>query len=52
MMPQMLSVVISHIEMLAASDNAPLVHTSDEKASTDYEALTKEHSSSIWDNEW
>ena len=52
MMPQMLSVVISHIEMLAASNDAPEVHTSSDKASTGYEALTKEHSSSIWDNEW
>ena len=52
MMPQMLSVVSSHTEPPAARDKAPLVHTSDGQASTDYEALTKEHSSSIWDNEW
>lgn len=51
MMPQMLSVVISHIEMLAASGD-PVVHTSSDKASTDYEALTKESSPDIWDNEW
>ena len=51
MMPQMLSVVISHTQMLAASGD-PEVHTSSDKASTDYQALTKESSSSIWDNEW
>ena len=51
MMPQMLSVVISHTQMLAASGD-PVVHTSSDKASTDYQALTKESSSSIWDNEW
>jgi hypothetical protein len=51
MMPQMLSVVISHTQMLAASGD-PEVHTSNDKASTDYQALTKESSSSIWDNEW
>ena len=51
MMPQMLSVVISHTQMLAASGD-PEVHTSRDKASTDYQALTKESSSSIWDNEW
>ena len=52
MMPQMLSVVISHIEMLAASNDVPEVHTSNDKASTDYQALTKESSSDIWYNEW
>ena len=51
MMPQMLSVVISHTQMLAASGD-PLVRTSSDKASTDYQALTKEGSSDIWDNEW
>ena len=51
MMPQMLSVVISHTKMLAASGD-PLVRTSNDKASTDYQALTKESSSDIWDNEW
>ena len=49
--PRLLTLVISHTRMLAASDN-PVVHTSSDKASTDYEALTKESSSSIWDNEW
>ena len=51
MSPQLLTLVISHTQMLAASGD-PLVRTSSDKASTDYQALTKEGSSDIWDNEW
>ena len=51
MSPQLLTLVISHTQMLAASGD-PLVRTSSDKASTDYEALTKESSPGIWDDEW
>lgn len=52
MSPQLLTLVISHTQMLAASNDVLEVHTSNDKASTDYQALTKESSSSIWDDEW
>ena len=51
MSPQLLTLVISHTQMLAASGDL-LVRTSSDKASTDYEALTKESSPDIWDDEW
>lgn len=50
--PQQLMLVISHTQMLAASDVIPAVRTSSDKASTSHEALTKESSPNVWDADW
>ncbi len=49
--PQLLAIALSSFEMLAASGDAPEVHTTTDKASTEHEALTKE-SKNIWDEDW
>ena len=50
--PSMTVLRTAPMQMLAASGDAPEVHTTDEKASTSHEALTKGNSYSIWDDDW
>jgi len=41
------------MQMLAASGDTPEVHTTSEKASTDYNALVKEDKSyNVWNDDW
>lgn len=47
--PELLCVHVTSAKMLSTS--GPEVYTTSEKASTEYEALTKEHQS-VWDVEW
>ena len=50
--PAMLELHIISTQMLAASGD-PEVHTTSEKASTDYDALVKEDKSyNVWDDDW
>jgi len=48
--PVLLEVPLTTTQMLAGSGD-PDVHTTSEKASTEYEVLTKE-SHNIWNDEW
>lgn len=50
--PSLMVVSISSANMLAASNDAPEVHTTTEKASTEYGALVKDQNSNIWDENW
>lgn len=49
--PTLMVVSIASAKLFAASGD-PEVHTSTEKASTDYDALVKDKSTNVWDEEW
>ena len=50
--PALLKFCIEPSQMLAASGD-PQVHTTNEKASTDHEALSKENQGyDVWDDDW
>lgn len=47
--PELLCIHITSAKMISTS--GPEVYTTSEKASNDYDALSKEHQS-VWDDEW
>ena len=49
--PAIIVVSIASANLFAVSED-PEVHTSTQKASTDYDALVKDQSTNVWDEEW
>ena len=50
--PVMTVVCMAPMQMLAASDDTPEVHTTTETVSTSHEALTRGYDYNDWDNDW